>query len=79
LAFSRLGEQILGIRFEESVKTGGGDEALLDFLIGQLIAQRAQARARKDFAESDRIRDQLARFGIILEDKPGGITTWRRQ
>ncbi|HOK65469.1 MAG TPA: cysteine--tRNA ligase [Anaerohalosphaeraceae bacterium] len=78
-AFVRLGEQILGLRFEESVSGGGTDEELLDFLIGQLIAQRAQARARKDFAESDRIRDQLARFGIILEDKPGGITTWRRQ
>jgi len=78
-AFVRLGEQILGLQFEESVCGGGADEELLDFLIGQLIAQRAQARARKDFAESDRIRDQLARFGIILEDKPGGITTWRRQ
>ncbi len=78
-AFVRLGEQILGLRFEESVSGGGADEELLDFLIGELIAQRAQARARKDFAESDRIRGQLARFGIILEDKPGGITTWRRQ
>ncbi|MEJ5259340.1 MAG: cysteine--tRNA ligase [Anaerohalosphaeraceae bacterium] len=78
-AFVRLGEQILGLRFEEPVSGGGADEELLDFLIGQLIAQRAQARARKDFAESDRIRDQLARFGIILEDKPGGVTTWRRQ
>jgi cysteinyl-tRNA synthetase len=41
------------------------------------IAARTAARARKDFAESDRIRDDLAAQGIILEDNPGG-TTWRR-
>lgn len=71
-AFRRLGGQVLGVVLDEYPQTGTADEELLDFLIGNLIAQRAQARARKDFAESDRIRDQLARFGIILEDKPGG-------
>jgi cysteinyl-tRNA synthetase len=48
--------------------------------IDALIAQRASARARKDFKESDRIRDQLAEMKVILKDgkdadgKP--ITTW---
>ena len=41
------------------------------------IERREIARRSKDFAEADRIRDQLARDGIILEDGPGG-TTWRR-
>jgi cysteinyl-tRNA synthetase len=39
---------------------------------------RQQARLRKDFAESDRIRQALLEQGIILEDSPAG-TTWRRE
>jgi cysteinyl-tRNA synthetase len=42
------------------------------------IAARAAARRAKNWAESDRIRDELAAAGIILEDKPGGETSWRR-
>ena len=46
--------------------------------IEALIAQRLEARANKDWAESDRIRDELAAQGIVLEDGAGG-TTWRRE
>jgi len=45
--------------------------------IETLITARTAARAAKNWAESDRIRDELAAAGIILEDGPGG-TTWRR-
>lgn len=41
------------------------------------ISARREARSRKDFAESDRIRDALLHQGIVLEDGPDG-TTWRR-
>jgi cysteinyl-tRNA synthetase len=46
--------------------------------IEQRIADRAAARRTKNFKESDRIRDELAKAGIALEDKPDGTTAWRR-
>jgi cysteinyl-tRNA synthetase len=51
---------------------------LSDAEVEQRIAARAAARARRDFRESDRIRDELAASGVVLEDKPGGETRWRR-
>ncbi len=55
---------------------GGGDA---DEVAGieAAIAARKAARAAKNWAESDRIRDEWAARGILLEDK-GGETTWRR-
>lgn len=44
--------------------------------IEALIQARLQARAEKNWAESDRIRDQLAEMGVVLEDSKG-TTTWR--
>jgi len=43
--------------------------------IERLIAERTAARARKDFKESDRIRDQLAAMGVAIKDSKEG-TTW---
>jgi cysteinyl-tRNA synthetase len=51
---------------------------LLSVEIDRLIIDRESARARKDWAESDRIRDELAAQGIVLEDGGKG-TTWRRE
>jgi cysteinyl-tRNA synthetase len=44
--------------------------------IDGLISERTAARARKDFKESDRIRDQLAAMGVVIKDSKEG-TTWK--
>jgi cysteinyl-tRNA synthetase len=43
-----------------------------------LVAERNAARAAKNYAESDRIRAQLNDAGVLLDDKPGAGTQWRR-
>jgi cysteinyl-tRNA synthetase len=44
-----------------------------------LVATRTEARVRKDWKESDRIRDELSAMGIELEDHKDGTTTWKYQ
>jgi cysteinyl-tRNA synthetase len=60
------------------LKRSVGAEQLADDEVETLLAARRAARAAKDYAESDRIRDLLSGAGVLLEDKPGGRTEWRR-
>lgn len=61
----------------EFLQGGAASDGLSNEEIEDLIARRKQARADKNWAESDRIRDLLNEHKIILEDNAGG-TTWRR-
>ena len=61
----------------EFLQGGAASDGLTNAEIDALIEQRKQARADKNWAESDRIRDVLNAENIILEDGAGG-TTWRR-
>ena len=47
-------------------------ESALDSLVDALAAQRAEAKAEKDFATADAIRDNLASAGIVIEDTADG-------
>ena len=56
---------------------GAGEAGLDEAAIDQIIADRATAKKGKNFAEADRLRDELKAAGIVLDDSPQG-TTWRR-
>ncbi len=70
LAFLRKANDVLGVIQTET------DE--LDGRVASLIEARNAARARKDFKESDRIRDELLSIGVVIQDTPEG-TVWRRK
>jgi cysteinyl-tRNA synthetase len=53
--------------------------ALDDGEVETLVAERQAARKRRDFASSDRIREQLSERGIVLEDSRDGGVRWRRK
>jgi cysteinyl-tRNA synthetase len=69
---------ILRVPPEQWFRSGANSGGLSDADIEAKIAARLAARKAKNWVESDRIRDELAAAGVILEDKPGGVTTWRR-
>jgi len=62
--------RITGLRF--------GQAEILDAEVEEQIRRRTDARGRRDFAEADRIRQQLADRGILLEDTPQGVH-WKRR
>ena len=61
------------------LKGGAGTDGLSEANIEQLIEARKTAKANKDWAQADAIRDQLKAQGIVLEDVVGGLTIWRRE
>ncbi len=73
---------LLGLlqRDPEAFLKGGtvGSEGPDDAAIDVMVTARVQAKQEKNWAEADRIRDELKAMGIVLEDGAGG-TTWRRE
>ena len=64
-------------QFLQAVVGDQADDGLTDAVIDGLIIERAEAKANKDFARADEVREQLKAAGIELEDSRAG-TTWRR-
>jgi cysteinyl-tRNA synthetase len=57
-----------------SVESGPGDAE-----IDKLVAERNAAKKKRDFATADRIRDELAKRGILIEDTKDGSVRWKRK
>jgi cysteinyl-tRNA synthetase len=72
-----LGElcRVLGLLEGASRQSASVDPAL-EARVGALVDQRQAARRRRDFAEADRLRQELAGLGVVLTDTPAG-TTWK--
>ena len=76
----RASAKLLGLLWsdpESWFQGEAGADGLDETEIQRLIQARAAARASKDFAEADRVRDSLKDMGVVLEDGAGG-TTWKR-
>lgn len=70
--YRELGGQVLGLFWR------AWDEDALDAEIADLVEKRQAARKAKNWAEADRIRDELNSRGIVLEDTPQGVR-WKRK
>ena len=73
------GGNILGLLTHDPAAWFKGDVVDEDVeLITQLIEARQAARLSRDFSTADSIRENLEKRGVVLEDKPGGATDWKR-
>lgn len=72
--YGALGGDVLGIIPEEDVRSASAERE--QELIDLLVELRAEARANRDWATADRIRERLEEAGISLEDRPDG-TLWK--
>ncbi len=72
--FQSMVFNVLGLMPEQQT---ANDDVAMNGLLQEFIRMRAEAKARKDFAASDGIRDRLAALGITLKDTKEG-TTWER-
>ncbi|MCW5681347.1 MAG: cysteine--tRNA ligase, partial [Xanthobacteraceae bacterium] len=67
----------VGIDVRSYAKWVRGEESQVDRAgVDALIAARLEARKSKNFAESDRIRDELKAMGVVIKDNKDGTTTW---
>lgn len=70
-------DQVLSLNLISNTTKAESSDSDADAEIDQLIQDRATARANKNWAEADRIRDELQSKGIVLEDTPQGVR-WHR-
>ena len=73
------GGAVLGVLLQDPVTwlSAPGSDGLTAEVIDQMLVDRAEAKANRDFSRADAIRDELNAAGIIIEDGASGAT-WRR-
>ena len=71
--FDNIVYGVLGLKDEES--EGGKAMQTIDSLVGMVLEQRKAAKAAKDWAASDKIRDDLKAIGVLIKDTKDG-TEW---
>ena len=69
--FTSYIENVLGLKAEQA-----GNAEMLNGTIQLLIDIRKEAKSKKDYATSDKIRQQLQQYGILLKDEKDGSVTW---
>lgn len=68
---------ILGFTFLEQERLGSeAEQQLINQLMELLLKLRKEARAQKNWALADRIRDEVSQLGLQIKDHPGGESTW---
>ena len=71
-ALAEIGDEVLGLALGAALDEAAARERQVAPLVEQLLEQRTAARAEKDFATADAIRDELSAAGIVVEDRPDG-------
>jgi cysteinyl-tRNA synthetase len=71
-ALVELADGTLGLALSDALAEAADRERQLAPLVDQLLEQRQRARAEKDFATADAVRDQLAAARVVVEDRPDG-------
>lgn len=70
---------VLGmLQLEPEVFVKGATDDIDANWVEEMIQKRRDAKKARDFATADAIRAELLEKGVVLEDAPGGVTTWRR-
>ena len=75
-AQNELGETLKALGFVGNLSSPKAETAVDEATVNGLISARLDARKAKNWAESDRIRDELAEMGIAIKDNKDGTTSW---
>jgi cysteinyl-tRNA synthetase len=75
-AQNELGETLKALGFAGKLSSPKAETAVDEATVNGLITARLDARKAKNWAESDRLRDELAKMGIAIKDNKDGTTSW---